>query len=607
MIKKEPADRGILWNRITVAIVATLICISNTANAETTFTGLSDRGIPRATKLYEDESGTYYGAFLTGARRYKPNQPLKQQFFYVFAVRKTQPDGKIFDVVPLRTEGKYKSEGDGFALSASELDRIRTHIIPAIKEKIPNYRVGLANANFPIRYYVEGLHLDRTGMPGDANDTAENVIFEVWLFEQNGQYQTEYQKDGFPGILADQFPTTVADVRDRFTLTESATTDAVATNTSVISVFETEIAVWRDNRLAREVARLEKSRNPGFVYKGQDFWENYPNFDDVRDILHGNFEYIDHPSHLAQAYINYVQQYDEVCSAFLPKKRVVRTVTPLKRDAFGNWSQDGEPSETNIESRFADQFDRMYALVQMETTADMFEQAANSILQGDLFLTGVWKMVAEDYIDSQVLAKFLRSESCESPTVKQLADNLHAVAVGTAPVQHSRRGYPHAEKYSTAVQQADAERSLVQRLNLFTRAKSKSFGYPLIDAEVSPYRTGALANDGYDQVKELFTLGEEFSRVMQPVLTCFYGPIGRYDNGRWKFERRHFWYDSSPDGLSAYLNAATKPGDVHPGLSHALKRCPPHTAAANEVTGPIPDRWHNAVFTYYRPTLNFKQ
>lgn len=554
----------------------------------TAASGLLDRNIPNAKKLYEDDSGVYYGAIMTFRDGIPFPSNKADQYLYVYSERKPLTDGSIIDIAPIMVQDSSGKSVPGYRYGASEINRAQQHIIPALKRAFPNEKRIQNDVMF--RLFLDGYHGRWQGQPYGSSQ-AERAHVRLRFIKREGSYRPDYEnlgKDGWPleGVL-----NSAVQIKAAFPPMEPAIVAARMDNRLLYMAFKTKREQFKANQLDQILADMNKLRRPGIVYKTTSFWDQYPNFDDVRDIFDGNFDLIDHVGNFGSAYYNFARMYDAQCRQHLvnPTKRRVET---WKEDEFGI-PYDGDTYHYYIDGRFYDHFDKMGELADKKMTREMVNEAVSGFKNGDVFaalsdsLAAGMRSVA-DYV---AMRRFINDHGCLSAPVQQLLDNLVAAPLGEPPVQASGKTYQGAAQASTAYVLADAERLYDQERQKSIREYQAGRTPRIGNSVIQPYLVSQLANDGFRVNDAMNKIGRRIEESAHPVLTCFYGPTRRTERGVFMYKTMKYWYRDKPGEWPAFAAAARGRDDIYPGLRHAVAQCPATLADAQALTGPISDQW----------------
>jgi hypothetical protein len=182
-------------------------------------------------------------------------------------------------------------------------------------------------------------------------------------------------------------------------------------------------------------------------------------------------------------------------------------------------------------------------------------------------------------------ARFLNNEGCDSPIVKQYAENLYRGANNLKPVQTTRIHFVEPKLNFERSTHKDILRYIRKTYEARARTPKKTEdGYALYSQDVFAYRTGmGLASDGLGQNENMRGIGLVIQRQGYPILQCQYGPIGVLSNGELETDNVSFWYEKKPQELASLLSATSESSDVYPGLRHALSICPKTSEAARNI------------------------
>lgn len=550
--------------------------------------GLLDRNIPNAQKLYEDDSGIYYGAYMTFRDGVPFPSNKNDQYLYVYGVRKPLANGNIIDVSPVTLQEGDNKTGAGYRYNQSEITRAQRHIIPALKRAFPDEK-RIEN-DVMVRLFLEGHHGRWQGQPYGSSQ-AERAHLQLRFIKRGGEYRPEYENLGKAGLRIKGVLNSVAEIKAAHPAMEQSVVNARAKNRALYMAFNAKREQFKADQLQTILVTMTKQRRAGIVYKTSAVWECYPNFDDVRDVFDGNYDLIDSIGNFANAYTSFARTYDARCRQHLVDP-VKRTVTSWKEDEFGI-PYDQDTSHYYIDARFYDKFDQMDRLAGQKVAGDMAGEAVKGFKNGDVlaaisnsFATGMERVV--DYV---TMRRFIDDHGCLSTPVQQLLDNLVAAPLGKSPVQSTTKTYSGAAQASTPYVLADAERFFTQNREKSIR-EFKAGRIPLIgDSVIQPYLVGQLANDSFRVNNDMNKIGRKIQERAHPVLTCFYGPTRRTQRDVFMYKTMRYWYKHKPVDWAVFSAAARTTDDIYPGLRHAVQQCPATLAEAQALTGPLSDQW----------------
>lgn len=549
---------------------------------------LLGRNIPNARKLYEDDSGVYYGAYMTFRDGIPFPSNKNDQYLYVYGVRKPLANGTIIDISPITVEDRDNKAVAGYRYNQSEITRVQRHIIPALKRAFPNEK-RIEN-DVMVRLFLEGHHGRWQGQPYGASQ-AERAHLRLRFIKRGGAYRPEYENLGKAGLPMEGVFNSAAEIKAAHPAMEPSVVTARAENRALYMAFKAKREQFKADQLQTILATMTAQRRAGIVYKTSAFWGRYSNFDDIRDVFDGNYDLIDHIGNFANAYTSFARTYDARCRQHLVDP-IKRTVTSWKEDEFGI-PYDEDTRHYYIDARFYDHFDQMDGLAGQKIVSNMVGEVVKGFKNGDVLaaISNSFAAGMESVVDTFAMRRFIDDHGCLSAPVQQLLDNLVAAPLGKPPVQATRKTYAGAARVSTPYVLADAKRLFTQ-----TREKSirefKAGRTPLIgDSVIRPYLVGQLANDSFRMNTAMNKIGRKIQETAHPVLTCFYGPTRRTERSVFMYETVKYWYKEKPADWAAFAAAAGTKDDIYPGLRHAVQQCPATLADAHALTGPMSDQW----------------
>lgn len=547
--------------------------------------GLEDRKIQDARLLYSDESGKYYGAIVTH-RNVRPRQAnIEDQQLKIFVERIPDGDGIFFNAMPSMAKAQREAPAEkGLNYGEDEIARITNHVIPAIERVFPEWRAHPMwkhqKDQLIVEFYINGLHLTSTRF-FEASDVAEDGVFWMWLKRdrKSGNWRPAYEVDGLLGHSETVDRLNVADVLTRRTRVDDGVSDDRKMILAMFDRHKVAAAKMQTGMQNAYAKKLVSDRRSGVVYKPGSYWNQYTNFETPRNIIEGHFHFISHPAEFAQAYLTYVDQYYQVCRDYLPRERTSYTAAWFQT-RYGVSSQTSS-YYVEMDPRFETAYEKMGDIKYKKDASAFLMSIVNAMGERDgrtpfSFVGETLSGVAEDLVTDRETARFLRTEGCTSPIVKQYGENLWRGANGKLPTQISNISFPGADADSADYEPADARRFMAENNAAMARNPGpKERGYIYFDQELVAYRTGmGMANDGRRQVPAMRTVGLEIEARGYPVLYCNYGPTGFYDNGDFKTVSYSFWYEKKPAELDRLLAARTKETDIYKGMKYALTNCP---------------------------------
>lgn len=558
--------------------------------------GLEHRNIPDARLLYEDESGQYYGALMSFRNIHPDESPASGIVLKIYAERIPNPDGTFISVTPAQSR-PYEGADlvDGSHLTEPEITRISNHVIPAIDKVFPEWR---SHSNWKgyhswvfLELYVKDMFLeDEDGGPGQSYAAEDPVSTFTFKPSKTGQgWRPSYEVDGLLGRpVAPEFFTVASAIKRRGEIT----TKAGEGRSEILTAFarhreyKSELDAERD---AAYFDALNASRRLGIVYKSGSYWSQYEGFETPRNIIEGNFNFIEHPGDFAAAYLAYIEQFYKTCSAHLPSQRKSYTAEWFET-RYGVTSQTGS-FYVEMDERFAGQYERMSDLKNFKSGSETIKSIVNAMGRKDgrspfAFFGDIAQNVSTDVLSARELAQFLKDENCNSAIVKQFAENLWRGAQGLPPIQSTTLGYSRAVIETQRYIPADALRHQEKTWEAMARnANEGPNGYPYYDEELVPYRTGSgLANDGRRQVPAMREVGLKIQEAGYPVLNCYYGPTGYLNDGiEYDTFNIAVWYEEKPPELDSLIAAMTGPNDLYRGMKYSLDKCPDNSKLARDI------------------------
>ena len=587
-IEKDPKFASKIYNYVDPAVLS---AINRLANQQGDKNGdPTAYNLPEPKKIYEDESGSYYGIFISINGAYPSRVPPRDVHLYVAAIRKPDSQGRIFDAIPKMVKDRRGNLVKGYAYGKSETERVNKDILPRVKQlydkKWYKYHLWLV-------YYIEGHHF---GYPKGPFNTEEWLFSTAYSFDSTGVLIPSYEKRGLEGVTANHMVPTVEIAMNTRRPMPKNEKGAVHKIQAMFSYHKQNFSNRKQKQLQKLRAQMDSDNNQGTVYLSSSFWNKYKTLETARNIFDGNFHFVDNISDFASTYLSYVDTYYSVCEKFLPP--------PDKRASFTSHyfnEQYGITIENEyyveMEPRFADKYENFRAISERADFSAGLDSLYNSLTKGGgpfAFNKDMLSLVAEKVVSDVEMRLLLNNCKCNSAIVKQLGDNLFAAASGQLPIQISGKSYKNANRESQPITLADAKR--YQNLSMRYRARNpldKSKVLPYVDEELVAYMTGVYAKDQrtlygkkdqkYAQRHQLRKIGSEIAADKHPVLRCYYGPVGIYPGGDYKYRLYLFWYVEPPKQLENFLNARIEEKDVDPGLLRVVSSCPCNSDIAHKI------------------------
>ncbi len=579
--ESEAADKVKIYRKVDPAAVSAIDKLTEQSGADN---AAAEYNLPDPKKIYEDESGSYYGIIVSNNGAF-PSQVSEQDVrLYIAAIRKPDKQGRIIDVVPKTVKDRRGNAVDGYAFGKSETERVNKHILPRVTQLFDKkwYPHHLYFINF-----LEGYHFGYSRGPFYIE---ERVFSTSYSFDSSGALIPSYEKRGLSGVPKDYI---IPTVKEALSTLKQNTEKKEGNGNRIKAIFdyhEQDYSKRKEKQLRELHDRMKAERKKGTVYLSGEYWDDYKYLDTARNIFDGNFHFIENPGDLAYTYLSYVDSYYNVCESSLPVQRASYDAKYFSTQ-YGITTLDRE-YYVEMERRFAKKYEEILYISKradykegIEAFIKTFSSGKNAI---DLSRDMLTMVVEKAYVDAE-MRKFLKG-SCGSARVKQFGDNLYAAANNLKPVQKSGKRYLNAENESEAITRDDAERYLDLSLRYMARHPSdESKGFPYAKEELSSYRRGLYAEDGMKSGKDekkyakLRSIGSSIAREKHPVLTCYYGPLGFYPGGGFKYYNYSFWYVEEPSQLEEFLAARTDEKDVYPGLLNVVSECPRDSNTAHRM------------------------
>ena len=203
--------------------------------------------------------------------------------------------------------------------------------------------------------------------------------------------------------------------------------------------------VARDKRIALKILGLPgrqglsaHAATAGFVHEPPAYWYAYRT-DIIGRVVEGEFQSDwDSSSQFQEAFSTYVDKFSAHCRANLPAHPVALSVTQTanKKDRYGNVVSQRELQSYTIylDPRFAQKYQEYSRSLtsSSEGLGNALAVASGRLSMDDIFAAGI------------DMGKFFSIETCQSPVMHQLGENLLRAAKGDLPVQGRIRRAPSA-------------------------------------------------------------------------------------------------------------------------------------------------------------------
>jgi hypothetical protein len=212
---------------------------------------------------------------------------------------------------------------------------------------------------------------------------------------------------------------------------------------SNVSATEGETAqVARDKKIALKILGLPgpqqrlsaHAATGGIIYLPAAYWYAYRT-DIIRQVVEGDFQSDwDSSSQFQDAFATYVEGFSTHCRAYLPANHVTLRVTQteVRTNGYGNVISQRQllGGTVEVDPRFVPKYQEYSESDSAEGLADALAVASGRLTMDDIFAA------ANDMI------KFFSIETCQSPVMHQLGENLLRAAEGESPVRGMIRAVP---------------------------------------------------------------------------------------------------------------------------------------------------------------------
>ena len=587
---------------------------------------LPKRNLPTAVKLFEDETGSYHAVYVDRYGYPYEGKLSQEKNLRIVAERNVASSGKVFGTAREQSVNQYDEIVHGYKYDASEIDYFRTKIAPVIERKFPDHPTGHA---LYMSIYARDHYLFPPGRDAEksAGDPETPVLIVAFAKDKKtAEWQATYHRNdyGFWVTWGSVVPLTMEEVLENRKRKSDRVFASVEAKNARYERFNQEQAQRKKNKLASTLAAMKAARRSGIVYKNAAFWRDYPNHGAIQNVLDGNFHLLNGLSDLGNAFTGYVLAYDDVCRKYMTGELVEHTYYTTNQ--FGI-TDPNSITKVVMEARFSEHYDRMrqaFGSQQGRKLLEGFLKVYSSKdpwgAQGDLF-TGQVQNFFKQLENLEETRSLLRSEGCTSPTVRQLGDNLIAVASRLPSMQQSGKSYSNATRYSMPFSEVDAQQYLDKSFLAIARKNHRKLnGDPLMDDFLQlalgmvavgtnynpgPRRTRPKGSDLTDLIlyketiepyvsrnylykdwRENRPLSDASDALQQkelPILRCGYGPTRFLRNGKLDTSDRNFWYGERPQGVKDMIAAAETRHDFYIGIRLAVDQCPETVAEADAL------------------------
>ena len=551
------------------------------------------RNIPEARKIYEDNSGAYYGAMLSSSGINPRDSAPENIELMIFAERTVSSKGSYFEAHEASIQtAPNEAPKSGFIYSEVEISRFSNHIIPALYAAFPEWkshpRYQSNRRRVAAWIYIKDNYLHPYGGGKKASFEAEDpVIYLTFKQSTDGTpWRPGYEIDGLAGVPYGIEYLTASTVLKRRKPKSSQQTAVLADISAMFERHKVQKQLLEKKRYDGYANILKWSKRPGLIYKPGTYWKSYQNFETPRNIIEGNFQFIANAGDFAKSYVIYVEQYSKLCKTHLPANRT-RYTESWFQTRYGVTTPSGQKS-VDMENRLAKKYETMANAKYLSGEFSPFVIIGAALASnGNIFSFAQSRITSlqDELVSDAETARFLNNEGCVSPIVKQYAENLYRGANNFKPVQTTRINFVEPKlKFEPSTNQ-DILRYMRKTYEAKARNPKKTAdGYGFYSQNVSPYRTGmGLASDGAGQNEDMRRIGLKIQKQGYPILQCQYGPIGLLSNGELETDIVSFWFEKKPKELEDLLSAVSVLSDVYPGLRHAISICPKTSEAARNI------------------------
>ncbi len=486
-----------------------------------------------------------------------------------------------------------------FRVAPTETDRFNDILLPALKSAFPKLDL---NQDIAMHAYALGTHFEDSEAffrhRADQKIIPEQPLLALTWRRAGSRFVPVYEALGQPGQAVTRgserifWPTLTAARTDR----RAAGQTAAVAAPSIPDLYrryekqtaEREAAVANARRADAERFVRQKAEGSA-VFRNDVFWSGYRGLETARVIFDGEFGRITDFFEAAAVYVGFLEAFDRECHTYLPPKRVTVTRQWYTRRGDGPWLPDGPPSQLTMDARYHEKYESMRAAAAGNDALRMLGAvfggaAADPDASVHDALAEMLEPAAELLRRQGSMQRMMSDSGCASATVRQLGDNLLALANAEPPVQGTGRRYAGAEAESQPPAPGDFERELAlrtmerERMTLLAAANPKEGpdGWPHAQEQLRSYDINRNADQSaYRQSPAYRDAVKAVRDRRHPVLRCQYGPTGMQGE-RPTWRSWSLWYDHVPPEALAILAVDR---DRHPGFAVAATECPATSGA----------------------------
>lgn len=489
---------------------------------------LAIRGLDAGSVIYQNDTTTYY---FTRTERGSP---------IIVAIHDVDFDQPVIERVFVEnTDEASKGVWQVFVYGRRDLDLFNTHLLPHVRQQSPNSeRIGILHYN--ARVLLEGTF---------HNSTIEQPVVSTGyrppkqrLGEPEGEWLYSYT-NRVGGREVERYDART-DTHLNVTLNDALQSRAIRAD-NLLDVHQGVQSAERQQRQDAEqaqqrlLAAAAADRQAGIVYKSENFWNEFNNFEPARAAFEGSFAGLRESPAFKSYFIDFVGTYSLQCASFLPAGSVERTYLSRKTtyDQYGvvhsrgPWSEFVIRIDPDYQVKY-DQFTRevsAYNAVNTGVTllemtikmAEAFNKPARDFSEN---MQGVAATALSDFTLLEMLRFFAKANGCSSATLYQMKENIYRAAHGKPSLQAANVVVENAAAESDSIEEMVSARSFHDAcLEYHDRDGYKTSWCRCLDTEARKVMTG----------EELKHFSDNFASYYIDVDRAQKGA----DDPRWRLQR----------------------------------------------------------------------
>ncbi len=206
----------------------------------------------------------------------------------------------------------------------------------------------------------------------------------------------------------------------------------------------------------QSIESAKAARKEGVVYKSDQFWQEFTDFNIFRKIFDGDFAGLVANMDFKNFYIHFVENYSKYCNSYLPAKKDPRryTVIEIKNDQFGFEESRKVTGQSifYIDSRFTPTYDQYHKEVSGYNKANalkVFWAMTQKTAQNGM---GTSFNDALSQLKVFEMSKFYDKVNCDTATMVQMNENMLRAATSQPSIQSAGVVLKNAANESDSVE-----------------------------------------------------------------------------------------------------------------------------------------------------------